>query len=492
MSIGLIIDIIFLVLIGICFLISLYRNPFFSLINLILFIISMVVLKVCLNPFLIQTIENSTDFNSLSEQIVSSINSFNQTISDYNDKFGTSLILIDETFSDPNVINGILHSFVYAVLPISYSLASLLVSYILSWIIFGILRATCLKDLSLKLKTHKGIRYLINVPLSLIFVIFFGISFFNPINFALNYGNETVLVAEKLSRNENLNKINNDLNSLESSIDEVCYVLDDVKDNLNDMNEIILNYEDEIDELVISLMELRDDMDSSINDCKTLKTKSLSSNDKTSVDEIEKYLLTGRFEIVDYLNDIANIDEEIGESKIEINSAINDIDASKNELKNETSTLNETLSIINTYQKELTQIFNNYGNYINLIKPSILFSWLFNIDIYQNYKFTHNNKKYSTKDLINELIEYFSYVNNDMLNEIATNLSNEINNYDVEINKAKEEANKVNEEVLSKKEDLESYEENFDEYNEYLTKATEEYNTNIKTLNELKTKYNID
>lgn len=101
MSIGLIIDVVFLVLIVIVFLISLYRNPFFSLINLILFITIMLVSIFALNNLVIDFIDKQVDFSGLSEQIATTISSINEQIASYNKENGTSINLINEVLTDP-------------------------------------------------------------------------------------------------------------------------------------------------------------------------------------------------------------------------------------------------------------------------------------------------------------------------------------------------------------------------------------------------------
>lgn len=491
MSIGLIIDIVFLVLIAIVFLISLYRNPIFSLINLILFITIMLVSIFALNNLVIDFIDKQVDFFSLSEQIATTISSINEQIASYNKENGTSINLINEVLTDPKFVNSLLISLISTCLPIVYSLVSLILSYILSWIIFGILRATCLKKVSLKLKEKKKIRYLINAPISLLFVIFFGISFFNPINSLLKEGNSVINVASSLKDNKVLNEKLDEINDLTNSANELQNSLIEIEDELKDIESSVSNFEKEVDDLSSSYFKLSYSIEGALKDCKTLKSKNLSSEDSIKVNNIESAVNQASKELSSYKADIDSCKKEVQSGRTKIDYYLVTVDSYINELDSSLGSINDSLGSIKTYQEEINKVFNDYGSYFSLIKKSVLFSWLFDINIYQNNNFVYEDKNYSSLELVDEVIEYANYLNDTGINEISSSLSSALANYQTQIDEGKVEIEEAKKEIEENKKELPNYQSQIDEAKTKLNEAINEFNDKISILEELKTKYNI-
>lgn len=376
-------------------------------------------------------------------------------------------------------------------MPIAYALGGALISYILSWIIYGILRATCLKKISLKLKEKKGVRYFINAPISLLFVIFFGISLFNPVNFILKETNSLTNVTYSLKDNQTLKEKMEEINTLKSSANEIYDTLTLVENDLNEMEETVLDYEKQVNELTVSYNELVASVESSLTDCATLKTKSLSSEDKIKVNEIEKILNNAKIELGRYKKSVADASKQVEDGKKEVQSALDEVTSSKKEIKSGLGSLDDSLDSIICYQEELNKLYEEYGDYIPLFKESVIFSWLFDINLYGTYNFSYNDENYSSKDSLNDVIDYMDYVSTSMIDEIAVSLSSALKTYQEELNKGKEEALEAKKEVEEKKETLSSYQDEIDEAKSQLDDAIKEYNDKIYVLEDLKTKYNI-
>lgn len=70
----------------------------------------MFLLNIFLSPVLTNLIDSQVDFNSLSENIASTVTSLNETISAYNNENGTSFLLLNENLMDSVFVNNFLHS----------------------------------------------------------------------------------------------------------------------------------------------------------------------------------------------------------------------------------------------------------------------------------------------------------------------------------------------------------------------------------------------
>ena len=429
---------------------GLLKNWKFSLIQIVLFIITLVSVKaICDNIYVSnEGLRNSVD--QIAQKLATTIQNANSKIGNINSETGTNLPTIDGSTVNTSFI-GLAYTIIAAIASIGYALIALLISFLLALAIYLLVVKRFIKDNPKYQNVSKKFWYkAIGIVPNFVLGLMFGSLVISPIYISRNIAINTVKYPVELGHT-----------LPETFADEIVTFVH-YKATLYYYLGTVEGYQDELNALEPSIKEIN----KTITDADKLITTAYDAynndylNKANIVKANYKEKLTGEdaTKCEEFIDSYFKTKEEFDKdykaytgSKDEFNSTVNDFNTYKNELTTYGKKLEELAASKIDLQKLINQFLEleKYEDKIKQVLPDLkVFGWLV-IDCGM-YKVNVSGTQYSYQDSYNKLFNYIKDYISDLIVKFKEKSPDIIKKYDEEVTKTDADVEKYKAELDKK------------------------------------------
>ena len=389
--IDLVIILILLISIGIGF----FKNPIFAGINLVLFIGFTFLFNFVLVSVL-PAIVASFNLEEVFLSLIESLKSANEQLKSLN--YGFSLL--PEYMMDINFYNGLSDAAISVVSFFVSTLLALLVSYGLTWLIYGLMKKFFpkFKDLCNKIKEKKALRFPLGIASSLIFSIIFVSVSFTPLNQLANGVEKPLNNLSSIEINDTFKDELDKAYEIKDQVDRISARLDAMEVEVNELNGYFQEYMVDVDEFAEGYRLLANRVYDYGQDIGKLLEKNLSSTDRAvlndasnGINQVKAYYPQIDATFGEVQATMEGYEKQIQDGIEQLNNVQNMIDENLKVFNDAESTINtatETIEMVKEYSKQAEDI-------LNLSVDSSWFDWLLNLNIYPYFDFTYNDENHN-------------------------------------------------------------------------------------------------
>lgn len=494
-----IVDLVILVIILIAIIIGIFKNPIFGAINLTLFIVFTYVFNAIVAAIL-PGVVSSLNLEDIFIGAANNIVSLNEKLISLGNEMGLSLSLLPSYLEDATYYETLLNTGINISSFIIAAILSLIVSYGLTWLIYGLLKkfSPKFKEFVSNIYNKKLLRIPLGIVSSLSVAVYFVAFSFTPLN-KISKGVEVpinTLLNLKIDGyfDEEFNKAE----QLILEVEDIDTTLDGYKNSINSLNSDLNDYQAVIDGFYSRYLLIKNEINLLNQDVEDLLNVNLTSSERAVLNEARSYISQAQKDFSEIESTYDEYSGIVNDYRMDIDSYLNDINKAQEEINGYLVTFNESQAALDDLTTNLDSLQTTLINTQDILDSTIDSSWfsfLLNIDFYPYFDFNYNNEK---SDFFNELDKFDNSLQefaDDNLSNIKAYLIDTLNEAENsldegkgEIEKYDDEINEVLNEVDDKKSEIDKIildtDNLIDEANENVLKAKEE----IKVL---KDKYGV-
>lgn len=481
-----VIDLVIIAILVIAIIIGFFKNPIFGGINLVLFIALTYIINlivVAILPSFVSSLNLEIIFTDTGNNIAS----LNEQISSIASDMGISLTLLPEYLTDGAYYDAILNVGLNVSSFIISSVLALILSYGLTWLIYGLIKKFVpkFKELALKIKEKKAIQMPLGILSSLLVSVFFILFTFSPVNTLAKEVAKPVDTFLNINLEGEFDEEFNKVDTLKADVDTILLRIDGLEKDINTLNDEVIHYEGVLDDFSFTYNDIKTIILDFEDDIDILLTKNINSAERSVLNNAKTQINEAKSNFTDIESTLDEYNGIVDGYKEDITSYLDQIETAKNEINTNLSSFEEaetTLNDVTTKFNEIKDTASKAKDILNYTVSSSWFSWLLNGNYYSYFNFYYNN---NVSTLIEELEKFDSSINeftstnfdtikiyiNDTIKEVETMINdgktdldeyegmvddafNELENKRSEIDQAIEDSNNIVNEANKKIEEV--------------------------------------
>ncbi len=495
-----IIDLVIIAVLVIAIIIGFFKNPIFAGINLVLFIAFTYIINLIVTPILPSFI-SSFNLESIFNDAGSQIASLNQELTKIGNDMGISLTLLPNYLTDGAYYNEVLNVALNVSSFMISSILALILSYGLTWLIYGLLKKVVakFKDLVLKINSKKAIQMPLGIVSSLLVSVFFILFTFSPINNLAKEIEKPVSTFLNINLEGEFDEEFNKVDLLKEDVNSILTRIDGLETDINTLNDEVIHYEGILDDFSSTYNDIKLttlDLESDIN---ILLTKGITSAERSVLNNAKDIITEAKSNFNDIESTLDEYNSMVDGYKSDISSYLDEISNAKTEINTNLSSFDEaetTLNDITPKFNEIKDTASKTNDILSFTISSSWFSWLLNGNYYSYFNFNYNNNLSS----LNEELEKF----NSSLNSFTTTnfdtikiyINDTIKDVEVKINDGKNDLDEYEKQVDDAFNELDNKKGEIDKAIDDANSLVDETNTKIEEvrgdLETLKNKYGVN
>ena len=487
-----IIDLVIIAIIVIAIIIGFFKNPIFGGINLLIFIALTYIINfivIAILPTFISSLNLESIFNDVGNQIAS----LNEELTKIGNDMGISLTLLPSYLTEAAYYNEVLNVALNVSSFMISSILALILSYGLTWLIYGLLKkfVNKFKDLVLKIRNKKAIQMPLGIVSSFLVSVFFILFTFSPINNLAKNIEIPVNTFLNINLEGEFDEEFNKVDLLKEDVDTILTRIDGLETNINTLNGEVIHYEGILDDFSITYTDIKSTILDFESDINVLLTKGITSAERSVLNEAKSVINEAKSNFSDIESTLDEYNSMVDGYKSDISSYLDEIDSAKTEINTNLSSFDEAETTLNDITTKFNEIKETASKANDILKFSVYsswFSWLLKGNYYSYFNFNYNNNLSS----FNEELEKFDTSLNDFnttnFDTIKIYINNTIKEVEVMINDGKSDLDEYEGMVDEAFIDIENKRIEIDQSIEYANKIVDEANTKIEELRDVSLK----
>lgn len=495
-----IIDLVIVAILVIAIIIGFFKNPIFGGINLVLFFAFTYIINLIVTPILPSFI-SSFNLESIFNDVGNQIASLNEELTKIGNDMGISLTLLPSYLTDGAYYNEVLNVALNVSSFMISSVLSLILSYGLTWLIYGLFKKFVVKfkDLVLKINNKKAIQMPLGIVSSLLVSVFFILFTFSPVNNLAKSIETPVNTFLNINLEGEFDEEFNKVDALKREVDTILTRIDGLETDINTLNDEVIHYEGILDDFSSTYTDIKSTILDFESDINILLTKGITSAERSVLNNAKDIITEAKSNFNDIESTLDEYNSMVDGYKEDISSYLDEIDNAKTEINTNLSSFDEaekTLNDITTKFNEVKESASKANDILSFSVSSSWFSWLLNGNYYSYFDFSYNNNSSSLNEELEKFDSSLTSFTSSNFDTIKIYISDTIKDVEVKINDGKTDLDGYEKQVDDAFNELDNKRSEIDEAINDANSLVDEANTKIEEVRDdletLKNKYGVN